>query len=470
MPRRNKGARGVGNAEKTFKLMKKILLLNPPGKNLYIRDYYCSKISQANYISQPIDLLIISANLRKINCEIKLIDGIVQNYSAHTMLAQIKDYNPDYIITLTGAVSWDEDVEFFKALKNNLNCKLVASGDILLENPDKYLKELSIFDAIITDFTSKSVIDYIESDRNDKLLLNADTSNSFDLAGTPYHEEFLKIGYRYPFTTSKKYCSVLTEFGCPYKCSFCIMGKIKYKIRPEEKIIEELKYIKSLNVKEVFFVDQTFGANKNKTNKLLKDMIETKLGISWFGFSRVDVLNEEVLKLMKTSGCHTLILGIESGSEKILESYRKGYTKEDILRTLAICKKLKIRTVGTFIFGLPDETAETAQETLQFIKTLPLDYASFNVAVPRAGTELREQALSLGLIKDDFITMDQSGTKVAMSTKQLTQKEIKKIKQKAIIAFYLRPGYLIGRLMKIRSFYEFIQNILNAYYLLKRGK
>lgn len=452
--------------------MKKILLLNPPGKNLYIRDYYESKVSQANYSTHPIDLVTLSGTLRQLNCEIFLIDSIVQDISIEETLEKISKINPDFIISLVASVSWDEDMSFLKLMKSKTNCKLIVCGDVLHENPEKYIDEYDFFDAVITDFTSPSIIDYINNPDNyqksNKILSNSSGSKETDFSGLPYHELFIEIHYRYPFITSNRYCSVLTEYGCPFKCTFCMIGTLQHKMKKVEDVIAELKYIKSLNVREIFFVDQTFGTNRARTKILLNEIINQKLDIYWFGFSRVDVLDEEMLLLMKKSGCHTLILGIESGNDKILSAYRKGYNKEDIRKTLAITNRLKIRTVGTFIFGLPDETTETAKDTLNFLKELPLDYASFSVAVPRAGTDLRKQAISLNLINSDFIRMDQSGTPVAMPTKHLTYEQVRKIRKQAVRAFYLRPKYLIRRIKSIRTFYELANNILNTFHLIRR--
>jgi len=445
---------------------KKILLLNPPGRNLYIRDYYCSKISQANYIIQPIDLLVMSSEFRGEDYKVELVDAIAGKISSEETLQKIIDFSPDCIITLVGAVSWEEDLEFLKRLKKAVNCKIIGSGDILREDSKKYL-DLGIFDAIVTDFTTKEIEEFIKSETKKKVVLPKNPTREFNLSGNPYHELFLKYHYRYPFTVSGKFATVLTTYGCPFKCSFCIMSKLLYKERQVENVMMELRYLKSLGVNEIFFVDQTFGTNKPRTKELLSKIIEEKLNLRWFSFSRVDMLNEEMLHLMKKSGCNTLLLGVESGSDKILMSYRKGYTREDIKRTLEICHRLEIKTLGTFIFGLPDETLETANETLQFIKELPLDYASFNVAVPRAGTDLREQAISLGLVGKDFVTMDQSGTEIAMRTQKLSQEEVRQIKRKAVFSFYFRPKYILKRLFSIRSFYELQQNLLHAVRLFK---
>ncbi len=446
--------------------MKNILLLNPPGEKLYIRDYFCSKVSQANYISHPIDLLIISGFLKSEGFNVFLIDSIVQKFSKDKTISKISEILPDCIISLSGAVSWEEDKEFFKELKKKLNTKLIVCGDIFLENTENYLN-YEFIDGIITDFISKKIIDYLKSSSQTKQIIKDENSSMEFEIPVPLHEIFIKLPYRYPFTISKRYSSVLTEYGCPFNCSFCIMGKLKYKYRKPENVLSELKHINSLGIKEIFFVDQTFGGNRKKTIEILTEMIKNDFNFKWFSFSRVDVLNYELLELMKKSGCHTIILGIESGSEKILSKYRKGYNKKQIEETLKICSELKIRTVGTFILGLPDETIETANETIEFLKKLPLDYASFNVAVPRAGTDLRKEAITEKIIDEKFEIMDQSGTEIAMPTKYLTQEEVKKLRQKAVREFYLRPKYLIKRAFKIRTFYEFIQNFENAIQLIK---
>lgn len=458
----------------------RILLLNPPGERLYLRDYFCSKVSQANYISQPIDFLVISGLLCSTNGDVFLVDSIAEKLSPEDTLRRISGINPDVIISLAGAVSWKEDRSFLKRVKALCAAKLLVCGDIFQQDAEEFLARYDFLDAIILDFTSFDLVNYLKGStgsfssivyRHNGKITSANPAprglTEFSLPGNPRHELFLKFNYRHPFALEKKYCSVLTQYGCPFKCVFCIMGKLPYKCRKPEEVLSELSYISSLGVREIFFVDQTFGADRPKTIRLLSEMIRQKLNISWFGFSRVDVLDQELLDLMKESGCHTLILGVESGSSRLLAKYRKGYDKPRILSIVNACNRRGIKTVGTFILGLPDETEETANETLDFLKELPLDYASFNVAVPRAGTDLRKEALASGLIDDESITMDQSGTEIAMPTKHLTQAQVRTFRRKAVRQFYLRPGYILRRLRKIKSWHEFAQNITNAIWLLR---
>jgi radical SAM superfamily enzyme YgiQ (UPF0313 family) len=267
----------------------------------------------------------------------------------------------------------------------------------------------------------------------------------------PLHRLFTGYDYRHPFVRSGKFATVLTDYGCPYPCSFCVMGTLGFKVRPVGEVMDELRLVSSLGITEVLFHTQTFGAQAAAARQLCLEMARAQLRIGWTCFSRVDVVDGELLGLMKKAGCHTIIFGVESGSDAILKKYRKGYTREQIISAVDLCYKAGIETVGTFIVGLPEETHETMEATLRLLKTIKLDYASFNVAVPRIGTALREEAVAAGMVDGNFDVMDQSGSEVAMPSKSLTRAEIAAYRRKAVACFYFNAGYILRRLMKLRS-------------------
>jgi len=458
--------------------MKKVLLLNPPGKQLYIRDYYCSKVSQADYINQPVDLLVISGILDTY-VELQAIDAIAGNISIEATLAEIRTVDPDVVIVLVGAVSLTEDAAFMKQLRAILpQARILCTGDIFNEAPEQYLLTIPEIDAAVTDFTSPEILAYVTGAATAFATIVTRTGERKQLPSTgagaqfldavPRHDLFTRFNYRHPFIHGRRFATTLIDFGCPFKCSFCIMKKLPYRTRPVDAIMRELHTIKAMGITEILIDTQTFGANKAHALEVCRRMVDEKLNMGWVCFSRVDITTPEMLSRMKEAGCHTIMYGVESGSAHILKKYQKGYTPEQIHRTIDYASSIGLETVGTFILGLPEESETTMRETLDTLRRIRLDYASFNVAVPRAGTELRQEALGLGFIKDDFTVMDQSGTEVAMPTKSLTREDIRRFRQKAVRAFYFRPGYLLKRLMHLRSPYELYRTISQGLSLVQR--
>lgn len=461
-------------------LKEKILLLNPPGKKLYIRDYYCSKVSQANYINHPIDLLLQSGYLSQ-QYEIRLIDAIVKKMNREECLKEIENSGAKIILSLTGAVSWEEDIEFFRELKKSGQYRIILTGDIIREEGQEKLKAHPEIEALLLNFSTDDLLRYLTGCQhevrniifrdgesvNETPLLTPPANREYNIP-IPRHELFLKLNYRHPFVRQRYFTTILTDFGCPFKCSFCIMGTLGFKFRSVENVLSELSYIHSLGIRELLFLDQSFGAVKERNQELCRQMINRDLIFGWLCFSRADLIDKTTLNLMKQAGCHTIILGVESGSEEILSKYRKGYTKEQVKETFKLCRQIGIKTVGTFIIGLPEETEVTARETLEFIKDLTCDFASFNVAVPRRGTEIRSQALEEGLINNDFDIMDQSGTTIAMSTKYLSREQVLAIRRQAVCTFYLRPSYILRRIKSIDSYFRLANLIYQGLSMLKR--
>ena len=183
-----------------------------------------------------------------------------------------------------------------------------------------------------------------------------------------------------------------------------------------------------------------------------------KYNFSWSCFGRVDLVDEEQLRLMKQAGCHTIMFGVESASEDILKKYKKGYTRDDIVKAFTAARKIGIKTLATFIIGLPEETKEMIEDTIRFSRKLNPDYVSFNFAVPRLGTELRDKMIKEDLVESDNVVMDQSGKTILAGTKTLSKKEMMKLKRKAICGFYFRPSYIAKRALGLRSLTELKSN------------
>jgi radical SAM superfamily enzyme YgiQ (UPF0313 family) len=204
----------------------------------------------------------------------------------------------------------------------------------------------------------------------------------------PRHDLLPYDKYRIPMIKGP-YTFIVTSRGCTAGCKYCIKHvsyQYSIRLRTPENIMEELWFLKKLGVKHVHMYADLFTVNRDQVVGLCKLMIEQKIGLSWTCNSRVDYVDEELLKLMGQAGCNLISWGIESANEQILRKAAKGYRMEQAPRSLTWAKKAGIKNWGYFIIGLPGETEASIKETITFAKALPLDVALFHVAAPYPGT------------------------------------------------------------------------------------
>lgn len=396
------------------------------------------------------DLLYLSGTLAENNFDVTVIDALAKRYSPVETLNKISEIEPDYIVVLVGTISWEEDKEFLKNIKVlNPKIKIIGTGDVFLDDGKKVIGESPFLDGCILDFSDGSILNLInslelkESNPIENCIYKGNEiisgsisrpKGEFSLA-TPKHEYFPLKEYKYAFSRNFPTAHLMTDFGCAFNCSFCPIrnDNLGFKVRPVDEVISELKYLKSLGVKELYFRDQTFGANKKRAIELCDRMVEEDLNFTWFCFSRVDVINEELVDAMKRSGCHTIIFGIESINDKTLVDVQKRINIEKIKNAFSLCKKKGIRRAATFIIGLPGETEEDIMRTVDFSKEIDCSFASFNVAGIRPGTEWSHNPERVHFLPEE---------------------ELLRIRNNAIKRFYLRPGYILSRVLEIRTIHD----------------
>jgi radical SAM superfamily enzyme YgiQ (UPF0313 family) len=459
--------------------MSRILLLNPPGTRPYLRDYYCSKVSKANYLYEPVDLLILSGLLTRRH-QVQVLDCIALGLDGNEALRRILDAAVEVVIFLSGAVSWHEDRPFLQAVKQASEALLIGSGDLFLQDGDRILAEHDFVDAVLLDFTTAGLLSYLERPagaqpenmifRQGEEIVHGPVVRSknttFEIP-PPRHDLFPHHSYSYPTVKRAPFATVQSDYGCPYHCRFCVMGGLGHKVRSAENVLAELEILAGSGFREIYFNDQTFGVLRQRTLALCEGMETRRLGLAWQAWTRVDLVDEEILKRMRAAGCHTLLFGVESANHKTLRTQNKGYGLGQVKRAFALCRSLGIRTLATYIIGLPGETEADIRRTIDFAVELDSDLASFNVLVPRAGTEVRREALQKGWIRERDTLLDQSGTYPIMGNEHLSSVEVWRLKNRAVRAFYGRPGYWLRRLRQIDTGYELRRNLTNGWILLR---
>lgn len=239
---------------------------------------------------------------------------------------------------------------------------------------------------------------------------------------------------------------VVTSLGCPYSCRFCVAGSIPYRSRSVDNVIDELRLLKGLGIREIMFNDPTFTVSSRRVTELCRKMTEARLDLSWYANGHAASLDEPMISAMAEAGCHSLMIGVESGNDALLERYAKGITRRKILAAFDLCRRHRIRSLAYFIIGLPGETRATALETIRFAKKLDPDFASFTIPTPDVGSVMRREAVEAGWLPDGLLSFDSTEFPV-FAGGDLSREEIWALRQRAVRSFYLRPRYF-GKLLR----------------------
>jgi hopanoid biosynthesis associated radical SAM protein HpnJ len=272
------------------------------------------------------------------------------------------------------------------------------------------------------------------------------------------------------------YMSWYTGRGCKSRCTFCLwpqtIGGHKYRFKSIEKVIEEVKYVQAEfpQVKEIFFDDDTLTDNHDRVEALAKEL--GKLGVTWSCNAKANV-PRKTLEAMKAGGLRLLLVGYESGNQKILHNIKKGLLVEVAKRFARDCHELGIVVHGTFILGLPGETRETIQETLAFAKEVNPHTIQVSLAAPYPGTFLYNQAKENGWFASDVDLLTEDGTQIApLNYPHLGHTEIFESVEDFYKKFYFRPSkiaeivkemltsrdMLVRRLREGVEFFQFLRN------------
>lgn len=438
-----------------------VLLLNPPGSKLYIRDNYCSFSAKADYYWPPIDFLVLSGILKQA-FNVFILDCIIDNISEDKCLQSMADLKIQVVIFLTGTASWVEDIRFMQRVYKNFHLhKIIAIGGHLLKEYRRVLAEYDFLDAVLTNYAINNIVDYLQNESIDKLeniqtRLNCNNHIKPSLEFSypvPLYEKFNLEKYKNPFAKNKTCVSVLTTYGCPFKCSFCIGSSLGYAKRNSNNLLFELKHIKKTGIREIWFNDCTFNINEKHVKDVCRLLIDWEFSFSWFCQCHAGNISADMVKLMKQAGCHTVQLGIESASDRILTRYNKKITVANVRSSVELFKKYGIKILGYFMLGLPDESESEIKQMIKLAKELDCDYASFSIATPDFGTELREECIREGWIETDAHNFDSSQDTVINYGIVQPQKIIA-LRNLAVKQFYLRPAYIFKKLITVTNLRE----------------
>ena len=408
----------------------KVLFINPPFQRLkgmaqvYLPlglGYLCSylsrdrKINAMIYNAETPDLAektILHAKYQDmLNLHDKYVIALKDDghYVWEEARRVIRDFRPDVVCVTVMTAKYGAALKISRIAKTaNSGCRVVWGGQHATIDYERVLKE-PLVDFVVRgegEVTLKSLVDLIAAGKDaDQGSLSSIESLSYKIGSNAFHNprrELIEDLDSLPFPARDKllfkerylpssWGDIITLRGCPFRCGYCSAHNIwtrKTRYRALDNVMEEIKAVIEKNhTTEFNFCDDSFTLNRGRALELCALLKKLKPHITWWCTTRVDLLDDHLVKEMKAAGCTSVSIGVESGSPRMLDNIQKDITIEKVRNAAALLDKHKLKYEAYFLIGFPEETKEDVEETFGLMKRLKRGRVCFSIFTPYPGTE-----------------------------------------------------------------------------------
>ena len=453
-----------------------ILFINPGDRKAIFQDLG----KDLTAIEPPFQIASYAAYLRNEGFNVAILDSNAENISPEETAAKVKEINP----LLTAVIVYGNQPsastqnmtisgKIVAAIKDLTDSPVVLGGlhasalpertfkeekaDFVIEGEEQIpLKELIVALKNKSDLSNVPGLWYqsngeVKHNPKPELIKDLDTFlplSAWDLLPMDKYRAhnwhcFDHIENRMP------YGAIYTSLGCPYKCTFCCInapfGGASIRYRSPELVVEEIEHlVKEYGIKNLKIIDEMFVLDERHYMKIVDLLIEKNLDLNIWAYARVDTVKESTLKKLKQAGINWLALGIESASAEVRDGASKKMRVKDILGLVKTIEETGIRVIANYIFGLPDDTLESMNETLDMAKELNCEFANFYCAMAYPGSPLYNMALEQGLeLPEEWMDYSQHSYKMQpLPSKTLAAKDIVQFRDDAFHEYNENPVYL----------------------------
>ncbi|MCW3995451.1 MAG: cobalamin-dependent protein [Candidatus Bathyarchaeota archaeon] len=435
----------------------KITLINPP--------YPPNVHSHPPFI--PLGLAYLGAVAEKEGHEVTVIDCQAEKLTSDLFRKRISKQNPEVIGVTATTLLYKSAMNLINIAREvHPNATTMLGGSHGTFWDENALKEYPSLDIVVRREGETTFIELLRKLQNNETLNNVlgitfrqkngainrtpDRPLIQDLDSLPFPAHHLL-----PLENLKRMGKILfpliTSRGCVYWCDFCSTVRMfgrGYRWRSAKNVVDEMQLIHDkYGVNQVTFYDDAFTVNRDRVLQICQELHNRKLDMIWDCGTRVDMVDRELLQIMRDAGCIAVWLGVESGSEVILGKMNKSIKLEQTRLAYKTAHQVGLMTIANVVLGFPGETEETAKATIRFVKELNPDDVGFYVATPYPGTPMYDQVIKNGWLRiTDFDKYDTAGP--TFETPQLSMEKLAEIRYKAYQQFYLRPGYIFKMMRK----------------------
>jgi anaerobic magnesium-protoporphyrin IX monomethyl ester cyclase len=414
----------------------------------------------------PIGLMYVAAALEKAGFTVQMLDNYLAKKPIEEVKQLITTLNPMMVGMTCGSATYARCIETAKIIKEaNPDCTVVVGGwhasylpDTLLSHPEIDYAVMGEGERAITQLatalasgnqTDSEAIAGVVS-RGPNGIVSNPPKFIENMDEIPYPARHLLPLEQYDrtieFLDAKPADVMSISRGCVFNCGFCetrkLWGNICRGFSPERVIGEIEDLMTKYGTKGIYFINDNFTLNKERTKQLCNLMIEKKLNLEWVCDTRVDLIDEELLSLMSKAGCKVIWFGVESGSEKVLKSIGRNTKPEQVQTAFKLCKKHGIKTACSFMIGLPNEILADMEVSLKFAKKLNPDFCMFNIFIAYPDSRLYNEMLQSGKYTqlDDYL--------ISVKTDEYDFDSLKVVQWRFFKRFHMTPSQILKRVKR----------------------
>lgn len=438
-----------------------------PKKRKYRHPYNCRPPLQIGYM----------LSLLKKEYEIKFLDGWITRYPLNLLLKRTRDFNPSVVVMSFTAEDRESALAYATKIKEfSPHIKTICIGSYASTLPQSLIFKKSPIDFVLMGECELDIIKLLKSFNSTEELNKIGSLyfkekpqaeialvEDFDRLPIPQHSLF-KPKYYFsiyplPLNLTLKWGYILSSRGCPHQCIFCspvirTSYGSKMRFRSAKNVVEEMLHLKSLGINIISFEDDNWTASKQRMLELCGEMINKKVNLPWIAHARVADLSNELMLAMKKAGCVLLKIGIESGSNRIIDILSKTEEKIDwnkkTREVFKQGKKINLSLHAMFIIGNPQETEEDLDLTINLIKQIKPESIQIHYFVPYPGSIAFARYCHNQKFNNAFHHYNPSNI---INLSRINTKKLKKTQRYIYRAFYLNPSFLIKHFLKYWRFY-----------------
>ncbi|MEM5832118.1 MAG: radical SAM protein [Candidatus Aenigmatarchaeota archaeon] len=345
----------------------------------------------------PLGLGYLASSLENNGLEVKVLDLNVEDMNYEKVKKVISSFNPSIIGISSTSLTLPFTLKLAQLIKSELDVPICIGGPHASVDPTFVHRFKNFFDYQIIgegEITFPWLVRKILKNKKirKKVFFGKPVQNLDSLLFPAYH--------LFPMKKYTRHTGIiLSSRGCPYSCIFCSLHSEKVRFRTPRNVIEELKLLKEeYKIEKIEFEDNNFTINRKRVIDFCNQLLKEKLEIKWSCQTRSDLVDINILKIMKKSGCELISFGVETFSEKLQQKIKKNIPPNVSAQAILSVQKVGMKVGVNCLFGLPMEKREDIECTIHWLKKLKPNFVFPSFVVPFLGTEVFEILVKKGKI------------------------------------------------------------------------